>query len=146
MTGYLNFPYRIDSSGQTSTTDLSTYVENLIILVLETDPGERVNRPNFGAGLKSLVFAGMDNGLASAAETLVRSKLLQFLGDTITIHMLTVSIGPEQVDVALTYYVNHTQQLAAATIAMPLPGSAPAAGAGGGNVGSGRPVARIADI
>jgi phage baseplate assembly protein W len=123
MTGYLNFPYRIDSSGQTSTTDLSTYVENLIILVLETDPGERVNRPNFGAGLKSLVFAGMDNGLASAAETLVRSKLLQFLGDTITIHMLTVS-----------------------TIAMPLPGSAPAAGAGGGNVGSGRPVARIADI
>lgn len=142
MTGYLSFPYQIDASGQTATTDLSTYVENLILLVLETDPGERVNLPNFGAGLKSLVFAGMDNGLASAAETLVRSKLLQFLGNTITIHTLTVGLQGEEVTVALTYFVNHTQQLAATTVAMPLPGGMSAAPGGG----SGRAVARIADI
>ena len=67
MTGYLSFPYQIDASGQTATTDLATYVQNLILLVLETDPGERVNLPDFGGGLKSLVFAGMDNALSSAA-------------------------------------------------------------------------------
>jgi len=131
MTGYLSFPYQIDASGQTATTDLATYVQNLILLVLETEPGERVNRPNFGAGLKSLVFAGMDNALASAAQTLVRSKLIQFLGDAISINTLTVTLNREEVEVDLTYFVTHTQQLAATTITVSLPGigSAPSGGA-----------------
>jgi phage baseplate assembly protein W len=139
MTGYLSFPYQIDASGQTATTDLSTYVQNLILLVLETDPGERVNRPNFGAGLKSLVFTGMDNGLASAAESLVRSKLLQFLGDAITIHTLTVSLKGEEVEVDVTYFVSHSGELAETSVTLPLPGgSASATGS------SGRAVARFA--
>jgi hypothetical protein len=122
MTGYLNFPYQIDASGQTATTDLATYVQNLILLVLETDPGERVNLPEFGAGLKTLVFAGMDNALASAAQTLVRSKLIRFLGDAITINTLNVRLQGEEVAVDLTYFVTHTQQLASATVSVPLPG------------------------
>ncbi|HEY4940838.1 MAG TPA: GPW/gp25 family protein [Rhizomicrobium sp.] len=140
MTGYLSFPYQIDTAGRTATTDLSTYVNNLIMLVLETDPGERVNLPNFGAGLKSLVFAGMDNALASAAETLVRSKLIQFLGDAITIHTLTVTLKAEQVDVDLTYFVAHSQQLDATTVTLALPGSTSAQ-----TGGAGRAVARIAE-
>jgi phage baseplate assembly protein W len=141
MTGYLSFPYQIDASGQTATTDLSTYVQNLIQLVLETDPGERVNLPNFGAGLKSLVFAGMDKGLASAAESLVHSKLLQFLGDAITIHTLTVSLKGEEAEIALTYFVTHSGQLAETTVTLPLLGG-PASPSGS----SGRAVARIASI
>jgi phage baseplate assembly protein W len=130
MTGYLSFPYQIDASGQTATTDLATYVQNLILLVLETDPGERVNLPDFGGGLKSLVFAGMDNALASAAQTLVRSKLIRFLSDAITINTLNVTLKGEEVEVDLTYFVTHTQQLAAATVSVPLPGtgSTPSAG------------------
>jgi phage baseplate assembly protein W len=140
MSGYLSFPYQINTAGQTATTDLATYVSNLILLVLETDPGERVNRPNFGAGLKSLVFAGMDGALASAAETLVRSKLIQFLGDAISIDTLTVLLKDEQVDVNVTYFVTHTQQLAQATVTLPLPGGASAASGS-----TGRAVARIAE-
>jgi uncharacterized protein len=122
MSSYLNFPFQIDTSGQTATADLATYVQNLIVLMLETDPGERVNRPDFGGGLKSLVFTGMDNSLASAAQTLVRSALLQFLGDAIAIHTLSVSLDSETVNINLTYLVTHTQQLAATAVTMPLPG------------------------
>lgn len=122
MTGYLSFPYQIDGSGQTATTDLSVYVQNLILLVLETNPGERVNRPDFGAGLRQLVFGGMDAALASAAETLVRSKLLQFLGDAISINTLTVTLGNEAVTVDVTYFVTHTQTAAATSVTVPLPG------------------------
>lgn len=122
MTGYLNFPYQIDGSGQTATTDLSVYVQNLILLVLETNPGERVNRPTFGAGLRQLVFGGMDPGLASAAETLVRSSLLQFMGDAISINTLTVTLGNEAVTVDATYFVTHTQAAAATSVTVPLPG------------------------
>lgn len=123
MTGCLSFPYQIDAAGHTATTDLATYVENLVVLVLETTPGERVNRPEFGAGLRSLVFAGMDNSLASAAQTLVRSALIRFLGNTITIQTLTVSLDNEAVTVALTYVVNSTQKVTSSTVNMALPGS-----------------------
>lgn len=122
MTGYLGFPYQIDGSGQTATTDLPTYVQNLILLVFETNPGERVNRPDFGAGMRQLVFGGMDAALASAAETLVRSKLIQFLGDAISINTLTVTMGNETVTVDLTYFVTHTQTTAGTSITVPLPG------------------------
>jgi uncharacterized protein len=132
MTGYLSFPYQIDASGQTATTDLSTYVQNLILLVLETNPGERVNRPDFGAGLRQLVFSGMDAALASAAETLVRSKLLQFLGDAISINTLTVTLDDETVTVDLTYFVTHTQTVATASITVPLPGYSTTPQGGGG--------------
>lgn len=133
MSGYLRFPYQIDASGQTATTDLPTYVQALIELVLETNPGERVNRPDFGAGLRQLVFQGMDPTLASAAETLVRSKLLQFLGDAISIHTLTVKLGDEAVTVDLTYFVTHSRTAATATVTVPLPGySATPQGAGSG--------------
>ena len=140
MTGYLSFPYQIDASGQTATTDLASYVQNLILLVLETDPGERVNRPDFGAGLKSLVFAGMDTALASAAQTLVRGALLRFVGDAITIQSLQVSVDTEAVNVAVTYFTRHTEQLSTSTVTMPLPGvgSWPSGG-------SGRATARIAE-
>lgn len=140
MTGYLSFPYQIDMSGQTATTDLATYVQNLIVLVLETDPGERVNLPNFGAGLKSLVFAGLNDALASAAQTLVRSALLRFLGNAITIHTLSVTLQNEAVLVAVTYFVIHTQQLVATTVTMPLPGIG-----SGVSPGSGRAVAGFSD-
>lgn len=132
MTGYLSFPYQIDASGQTATTDLSTYVQNLILLVLETDPGERVNRPDFGAGLRQLVFSGMDPTLASAAETLVRSKLLQFLGNAISINSLAVTLGDEAVTVDLTYFVTHSQSAATTSITVPLPGFSATPQGGGG--------------
>jgi phage baseplate assembly protein W len=34
-------------------------VRQAIRLILETDPGERVMRPDFGAGLRSLVFGSL---------------------------------------------------------------------------------------
>jgi phage baseplate assembly protein W len=139
MTGYLSFPYQIDASGQTATTDLSTYVQNLILLVLETDPGERVNRPDFGAGLRQLVFSGMDATLASAAETLVRSKLLQFLGDAISINTLNVTLGDETATVDLTYFVTHNQTAATTSITVPLPGYSMTPQGGGGTASASIP-------
>ena len=139
MTGYLSFPYQIDASGQTATTDLSAYVQNLILLVLETDPGERVNRPDFGAGLRQLVFSGMDATLASAAETLVRSKLLQFLGDAISINTLTVTLGDESVTVSLSYFVTHSQSAATTSVTVPLPGYSATPQAGGGTASASIP-------
>lgn len=110
MPPYPAFPYRVEFSGATTTVDLSTYVSQLVRLVLQTDPGERVNRPTFGGGLKQLVFAGMTPQLLAAAETLIHGTLMQWLSDVIAIQGLTVTGQDSEVLVTLTYVVTHTQQ------------------------------------
>lgn len=87
---YLSFPLRIDGSGRTATVDADAHVRELIELVLLTEPGERVMRPDFGCGLRALVFAPMDDVLASATQTLVHAQLRQWLDDVVSIDAVTV--------------------------------------------------------
>lgn len=116
MTRYPAFPYRIEFSGVTATIDLDAYVAQLVRLVLQTDPGERVNRPTFGGGLKQLVFAGMNAQMRAATETLIHGALLQWLGDVITIQSLSVTGDNGSALVTLTYVVTHTQQSVTQTV------------------------------
>jgi phage baseplate assembly protein W len=53
--------------------------------VLLTDPGERVMRPDFGCGLRALLFAPLDDVLAIATQALVRAQLNHWLDDLISI-------------------------------------------------------------
>ena len=43
-------------------TDYEAYIRQLIRQVLLTAPGERINRPEFGAGVRRLVFAPLQPG------------------------------------------------------------------------------------
>lgn len=121
MNGYPAFPYRIQFSGATATVDLSTYVAQLVRLVLQTDPGERINRPTFGGGLKQLVFAGTNPQMLAATETLIHGTLMQWLGDVITIRTLSVRADDATVQVTLIYVISHTQQSVTQTVSQELP-------------------------
>ena len=46
----LAFPYGFDTTGRTATTDLPDHIRDMILQILFTSPGERVNRPTFGSG------------------------------------------------------------------------------------------------
>ena len=52
----LDYPYHFDGSGRSAATDEADHIRDLIEQVLFTSPGERVMRPDFGAGLLALVF------------------------------------------------------------------------------------------
>ena len=71
---YLDFPYRIDGRGRTATTAEEDHIRDMIYQVLFTNPGERVNRPDFGCGIKSLVFMPNSDVLAAAVQTLVKVR------------------------------------------------------------------------
>ena len=51
MMDTLDYPYHFDGRGRTATTDRADHIRDLIEQVLFTSPGERVMRPDFGAGL-----------------------------------------------------------------------------------------------
>jgi phage baseplate assembly protein W len=44
------FPYRAAADGRTADTTAEEHIRQLITLVLFTNQGERVNRPDFGSG------------------------------------------------------------------------------------------------
>ncbi|MFJ1708992.1 GPW/gp25 family protein [Kitasatospora sp. NPDC088346] len=81
MTGPLSFPLRTDGTGRTADADPERHVRELIELVLLTEPGERVMRPDFGCGLRALVFAPLGDVLVTATEALIRAQLHTWVDD-----------------------------------------------------------------
>src|SRR3954454_7679594 len=101
MQPFLDFPYRIDGRGRTATTADEDHIRDMIYQVLFTNPGERVNRPDFGCGIKALVFMPNSDVLAAAVQTLVKGSLQKWLEQEIQVESVTV----ENLDSTLTVTV-----------------------------------------
>lgn len=83
-------PLRIDGRGRTAAADDDRHVLNLLELLLFTNPGERVNRPEFGGGLRPLVFDANGPELAAALQFNLKANLARWLGDALDVTDLTV--------------------------------------------------------
>jgi uncharacterized protein len=106
----IEFPFRIDGRGRTAAPpDSNTHIEELIEQLLFTNPGERVNRPDFGSGLLQSVFAPNSTELASATQFLVQGGLQQWLGNLIQVQAVQVNAQDSQVSVTVQYMVRSTQ-------------------------------------
>lgn len=83
----LRYPLAIDPArgriGQEQ--DYDAHVEQLVRQVLLTAPGERINRPDFGCGVKRLVFAPGGEVAATLAQTVVYQALTKWLGNVISV-------------------------------------------------------------
>ncbi|MFP3896128.1 MAG: GPW/gp25 family protein [Anaerolineales bacterium] len=69
------FPPRLDDRGQISTVGSATEIEQAIRIILNTSPGQRVMRPEFGCRLQDLVFAPNNSQTMGLAERYVRQAL-----------------------------------------------------------------------
>jgi len=106
----IDYPYRVDYRGRTSSTATDDHIRDMIEEVLFTSPGERVNRPTFGCGLLQLVFAPNSPELAAATQFLVQGSLQQWLGDTIQVDGVEVESEESTIRVSVVYTVRRTQQ------------------------------------
>lgn len=85
-------------------TDYDAYVRQLIRQVLLTAPGERINRPELGAGVRRLVFAPLSPATASLAQTTIFQALDAWLGALIRVEDVTAEVtGPGRLDITVTY-------------------------------------------
>ena len=86
------FPFRIaGGSGQAAQATYQDHVDQLIRQVLLTDPGERVNLPQFGAGLRRLLFAPMTSSLGATTKLIVTQALAQWIPTQIVVQDVTVT-------------------------------------------------------
>jgi phage baseplate assembly protein W len=108
------FPFSIDpASGQARQTPYGTHVDQMIRQVLLTAPGERADLPQFGCGLRQLLFAPNSNALQATAQLTVQRALNQWLAGQIQVLNVNVSSGPDndysQIVVEIQYLLIETQ-------------------------------------
>ena len=90
------FPFRIDpASGQAAQTNYAAHVEQMIRQVLLTSPGERADLPEFGCGLRQLIFAPYSDALVATTQMQVQQALNQWLAGQIQVKNVRV-VTPEQ--------------------------------------------------
>jgi phage baseplate assembly protein W len=110
---FLDYPYGVSGSGIPNTTPADDHLRDLILQVLFTNPGERLNLPEFGAGVHSLVFTPNNETLRTSAQFLIATNLQRWLGDRIDVEQVNVSseAGIEHlVSIEIVYTIKATQQ------------------------------------
>lgn len=102
MTAF-GYPYRIGPDGQTAGSELEQHIREMIEQLLFTRRGERVNRPDFGAGVTEMIFVENAPEMAAAAQHMVMGTLQQFLSDAIEVR----GVETEAVDSVLSITVRY---------------------------------------
>jgi phage baseplate assembly protein W len=102
-TAYLDFPFHIDGRGRSAETAEDEHIRDMIFQVLFTNPGERVNRPDFGCGIKQLVFMPNSDALATATQFLVQGSLQRWLDSVIQVESVEVEAVESELRVTVVY-------------------------------------------
>lgn len=86
------FPPGIDAQGGLALTSDYSELEQAIIIILTTSPGQRVMRPSFGCRLHELIFAPNNSQTAARARRFVELALARWEP---RIRVVEIETGPD---------------------------------------------------
>ena len=103
----IRYPFAIDPGlGRLAEeTNYDEHIKQLILQVLFTAPGERINRPDFGCGVKRLVFAPNDPVTASLAQVTIFQALNRWLGAAINVQDVKATAVNERLEIKIAYWL-----------------------------------------
>jgi phage baseplate assembly protein W len=110
----IDFPFQLDARGRTASVGRDAHIRDMIEQLVFTNHGERVNRPEFGSGLRQLIFAPNSPELATALQFAMQSALQRFLGDVIDVANLEVESRDSTLRVLVQYVVRGSGETQAA--------------------------------
>lgn len=107
------FPFGLAADGEAATVRHDVDVEQAIRIILGTNPGERVMRPDFGAGLDDFLFEPITAGTLERVRRRVEEALIDFER---RIDVLRVEVKPggapvNRLDIFIDYRVRSTNAL-----------------------------------
>ena len=103
LRAWLDHPYHVDATGRTALVGEDGRIRDMIEQILFTSPGERVMRPDFGCGLKQLVFMPASDALAASTQQLVQGSLMRWLEGVISVEAVTCRIGDGSIEVTVAW-------------------------------------------
>jgi len=118
---YLDFPLTLDERGRSAVTDADDHIRDMIHLVLFTAPGERVNRPEFGCGVKQLVFAPLSDALTAATEQLIHGALIRWLDPVISLEKVFTTANEATLEIKISYVRRETGERREEVFRRPVP-------------------------
>lgn len=93
-------------------------IEASLVSILLTNPGERIMRPNFGAGLSRMIFDPNDATLLSTAREMISSATSQYEPRATLVDLQTSQVGTQMVLIAM-----FKSTLTAQTFTLVVPGA-----------------------
>lgn len=107
------FPPRVEPDGTVAEAIFEEDIRQAIRIIIFTNRGERVMRPDFGAGLNEFIFANVNTTTMGLIETRVRESLITWEA-RIDVQQVTVTADPSERNkllIDLTYRVRATNTL-----------------------------------
>jgi phage baseplate assembly protein W len=104
------FPPCLAKDGSTAMTAYEADVQEAIWIILSTDWGERVMRPDFGAGLKSFVFGQVSETALQQIQSRVQESLVKW-EPRINVEEVEATYDPTnpgKLLISITYFVRVT--------------------------------------
>lgn len=102
---WFSFPYRISPTGTTAVIDRDGQIRDMVEQVLFTRRGERVNRPDFGAGLHEMIFSENAPEIAAAVQHMVQASLQQWLSEVIEVRAVRAEAIESLLRVTVVYSI-----------------------------------------
>lgn len=107
---HLSFPFRIAPDGRTATVaSLEDHVFGEVLQLLLTNPGERLFLPEFGGGVRRLVFEGAGQSTETLAKAMISQAMSRWLDQRVILQELTVTASDSALIVDLVYRAAGTQ-------------------------------------
>jgi len=108
------YPVLLDPrTGAVAFVESEADIRQSIMILLDTAPGERVMRPDFGCGIHDLAFEVIDTATLTRIETVVREALAKYEA---RIEVLRIEANPQDAEIGqllieLEYRVRRTNQV-----------------------------------
>ena len=108
----IQYPFAIDAGlgVLAEENDYNKHVRQMMLQVLFTNPGERINRPDFGCGLRQMIFAPNSDVTANLLQVLIFQSLEKWLGNLINLVEVKAQAIDEKLDVRIVYILKARQE------------------------------------
>ncbi len=101
---HLAFPFRIGSDGRTVTrASVADHVRDEVMQLLLTNPGERPFLPEFGGGVRRLIFEPASDVLRGVTKARITQALQDWLGHRLTLEDIEVTFIDSTIEVDIKY-------------------------------------------
>ena len=106
------FPVGLDA-GRTATAAYDDDIHQAINIIIGTNPGERLMRPDFGAGLQDFVFEPINTTTIATLQKRVQDSLIDWEPriDVITVTVTNDTTEPALLMIQVAYKVRATNSL-----------------------------------
>lgn len=108
---HLAFPFHIAPNGRTAAPrSLEAHISQELQQLILTNPGERVNLPEFGGGARGLIFEEISDVTAGLTKARITQAITRWLGHRVTLEELLVETHNEIIEIEIKYRIAGTKE------------------------------------